>query len=139
MPTKTYRGSCHCGKVTFEADLDLSQGTGKCNCSICWKTRSWSMNIKPGAFRALTGQEELTEYRFKDTANPRAGNHAFCKHCGARPYSWGHLEQIGGDYVSVSLACLDDVDPAELVAAPVRFMDGKANNWWNPPAETRHL
>jgi hypothetical protein len=28
---------------------------------------------------------------------------------------------------------------AELVAAPVRFMDGKTSTWWTPPAETRHL
>lgn len=41
--------------------------------------------------------------------------------------------------MSVSVACLDDLDPAQLVQAPVKLCDGKANNWWSVPPEVRHL
>jgi hypothetical protein len=52
---KLYKGSCLCGKVQFEAELDMSKGTGRCNCSICAKMRSWAMLAKPGDIRVLGG------------------------------------------------------------------------------------
>lgn len=132
---KTFHGSCHCGKVRFEVDLDLAAGTGKCNCSICAKRRYWGAVVKPEAFRLIAGEADLADYQF----GTMSAHHRFCTTCGLAPFGHGYIEAIGGAYYSVNLACLDDLDPAELAAAPVRYMDGRNNNWFETPAETRHL
>jgi hypothetical protein len=136
MAKKTYHGSCYCKKVQFEAALDLSAGTGKCNCTSCWKRRWWSARVKPEDFRSIAGEQELSEYK----PGAERGHRGFCKSCGVTPYGWvPAAEWNPEEYVSINVACLDDLDPAELAAAPVQFMDGRADNWWQPPAETRHL
>lgn len=67
-------------------------------------------------------------------------HHHFCRRCGIATHGHGRLEQMGGaPYVSVHLAALDDLPVETLIAAPVQYMDGLHDNWWNPPAETRHL
>ena len=44
----------------------------------------------------------------------------------------GHLEQLGGDYISVNLNCLDDLDLSQV---KVMYWDGRHNNWAAGPSE----
>jgi hypothetical protein len=130
----TYRGSCHCGAVRFEADIDLAQGTIRCNCTLCTKQRNWVAIVPAGAFRQLAGDAALSEYR----CNTRTEQHFFCATCGVRPFGKGTSPRWG-DYVAVSVACLDDVTADALAAAPIAYLDGRNDNWATPPADVRNL
>jgi hypothetical protein len=134
MSVKTYRGSCHCGAVRYEADIDLAAGVGKCNCSICTKTRAWSATVKPSAVRVLEGEESLSDYRF----GTNRVHHFFCRHCGVRPFAKGTVDPLG-EFYSLALHCIDGVDPEDLLAAPVHYSDGRRDDWGRAPAEVRHL
>src|SRR3546814_9796059 len=80
-----------------------------------------------------------TDTLFPDTTlfRSNSAHHVFCKTCGVSSFGHGYVEEIGGAYVSVSIACLDDLSPAEMAALPVQHMDGAGNNWWNAPEVTR--
>lgn len=120
--------------MTFEADIDLAEGTLRCNCSICFKARFWAAIVPPAAFRLLTGADDLTLYQFAT----KRDRHLFCRHCGIRAFGTGQSPRWG-EFYAVNVTCLDDVTPEELASAPVTYLDGKNDEWEVPPAETRHL
>lgn len=132
---RTHHGSCHCGAVRYEADVELSAGTGRCNCSICRKLRFWGVAIKPEAFRLLSGEDALSDYQF----GTLSAHNVFCRHCGVHAFHRGYVEQIGGAYVSINIACLDDVSDEIWASAPVAYADGRDNNWRETPAVTSYL
>jgi hypothetical protein len=131
---RTYRGSCHCGAVRFEADLDLTQPTFRCNCSICRRTRFWPAVVAPAGFRLLQGRDDLTRYLF----NTRKNEHWFCTHCGVRAFGHG-TETPMGEMVGVNVGCLEDVSDEELSRVPIVYVDGRHDNWANAPLHFRHL
>lgn len=118
---KTYQGSCHCGKVRFEADVDPNSGIRRCNCWICSRHPQSETLIKAEDFRLLSGESELGDYPF----GVRGGHHLFCRTCGVASFRRGYAETLGGDYVSITSGCLDDATDSD--ARPARAQRCGAN------------
>jgi hypothetical protein len=126
--TKKHTGSCHCGDVKYAVEIDPSKGS-RCNCSICTKIAQVGGMVKPAAFELLAGKDKLSSYVWGQKVSTRY----FCKSCGVHVYGAGHLAEIGGDFVSVNLNTLDDVDPADVA---VTYWDGRHDNWQAGQRET---
>ena len=125
--TKKHSGGCHCGAVKLEVEIDITTGS-RCNCSICTKLGITGGIAKPEAL-VVTGEDNCNTYRW----GGMTGTRYFCKHCGVTTHLRGHLEQLGGDYVSINLLTLDAIEPGEL---DVIYWDGRHNNWEAGPRKT---
>jgi hypothetical protein len=125
----THTGGCHCGALRFEVALEPGFQGSRCNCSICAKTAVTGTIVKPHAFRLVAGEAERGSYRWGGNISTRF----FCKHCGIHCYGAGHLAEVGGDYVSVNLNCLDDFDVNTLEFV---HWDGRHDNWMAGPRNT---
>ncbi len=84
----------------------------------------------------ISGETELSKYQ----PGQEICHGGFCKHCGVSPYAYiPKMEWNEAAYVSLNVACFDDLPVAELIEAPVKYLDGRNDDWWHTPAETRHL
>lgn len=128
---KTLRrqGGCHCGAVRFEVTLEAGFQGSRCNCSICAKTAVTGAIVKPHAFRLLTSETELGAYQWGAKVSTRY----FCRHCGIHCYGAGHLAEVGGDFVSINLNCIDGLDVNDL---SIVHWDGRHDNWEGGPRAT---
>jgi hypothetical protein len=88
----------------------------------------------PDRFRLLSGQDEMTEYRF----NTRKNQHFFCKHCGVRAFGVGNETPIGKMY-GVNIGCLEGINEEELSKIPISCTDGMHDRWQDTPAYTAHM
>ena len=114
-PMQKYRGSCHCGAVTFEIETDFPELT-MCDCSICRRRNALMVKVHEDRFRLLSGEGELSEYRF----HTRTARHFFCRTCGIYPF---HRKRVTPDYLGINVHCLVDFEP---VGIPVRRATGAA-------------
>ena len=98
-----------------------------------WKTAPTG----PDDFRLLTGEDILTDYGTSGVWGEQ--RHRFCKICGIATHNDGNMAMLGGPFVMVQVAALDDLSSEDLLAAPMRCADGLHDAWQNEPDEKRHL
>jgi hypothetical protein len=112
-----YKGSCHCGKVAFEVEGEITSALS-CNCSICSKKGAllWAFPKAQVRFQAKPG--ELGSYLF----NRHVIAHRFCTTCGIHTHGEDTAESGGSD-VYINLRCLDGVD---LDKIPLQHFDGRS-------------
>lgn len=92
-------GRCHCGKISFEAEIDPTQ-VRICHCTDCQTLSGSAFRINvaslPGTLRLTSGTPKTYVKTTADSGNPRA--HGFCPDCGtplwattpdANPRSYG--------------------------------------------------
>ena len=113
----THHGSCHCGKVRFEADGPADINATRCNCSICKQSGFLHMFVSHANFRLLSGEDALTTYTF----NTGVAKHTFCSHCGIKPF---YVPRSHPDGLSINVNCLDPKTITSLEESP---FDGQ--NW----------
>jgi hypothetical protein len=119
--------------VRFEADIDLGEGTNRCNCSFCAKARAWFTLVSPDRFRQTAGADAQSEYEWTPASHPGPNLHyRFCKTCGVRTAGRGDHGPGGGPFYFIAVASLDDADPDEL-AASIRYVDGRHDRFDRVP------
>jgi hypothetical protein len=110
-----YHGSCHCGAVRYDVELELGRVIS-CNCSICKRTGALLAFVPEPAFTLTQGEDALRDYQF----NKHIVHHLFCQTCGIRSFGRGTAPD-GTKMVAVNVRCLEGVD---LDGLEVRRFDG---------------
>ena len=119
------QGGCHCGRVRFRVTADLSAAT-ICNCSMCTKKGFVHVIVPRDRFELLSGEDELTTYRF----NTGVAQHRFCRNCGLHSF---YVPRSHPDAIDINVRCLEGVD-ADSIA--VTSFDGRH---WEQSIEAQKL
>ena len=112
-----YKGSCHCGRVAFEVEGELT-GVVSCNCSICSRKGALLWAVPHLGLRVQAAPVDLGTYLF----NRHAIQHRFCRNCGIHVFA---EDAASGTERSayINIRCLEDID---LAAVPVHEFDGRS-------------
>ena len=111
-----YRGSCHCGAITFQVEAPQELELERCNCTICTKSGFLHLIVPLSRFELLSGEDRITTYRF----NTGVAQHTFCSVCGVKPF---YTPRSNPDGIDVNANCLD----TQPVSVKISDFDGQ--NW----------
>ena len=113
----TYSGGCHCGAVRYEVEAEFTKAM-ECNCSHCSKKGFLLAFVPAEQFTLLSGEDNLTEYRF----NKKTIAHLFCKTCGMQSFGRGKRKD-GTPTVMINLRCIEGLDLSTLELSHVNGKD----------------
>lgn len=86
-------GQCHCGRVTYEAEIDPDR-VSICHCTDCQALTGTAYRVSVGARREdvrLTGQPPKVYEKLGDSGHKRF--QYFCPECGSPLFTTGEAEQ----------------------------------------------
>jgi hypothetical protein len=121
---ETRIGTCHCGAVRFEVDLEEGlSNLRRCNCSLCRRKGAIMASVPVERLRVVAGIDKLTLYQW----NTRQARHYFCSVCGIYTH---HQRRSNPREYGFNVACIEGVDPFALGAIAVG--DGAAQSLVTP-------
>jgi hypothetical protein len=97
------------------ADIEKAM---ECNCSHCSRKGFLLSFVPSGQFNLISGEENLTEYRF----NKKHIAHLFCKTCGVQGFGRGNNPE-GKETIAINVRCIPEIDPRTLT---IEQFDGKS-------------
>jgi hypothetical protein len=113
-----YKGSCHCGRVTFEVEGTIESALA-CNCSMCERKGSLLWFVPRDKMKLKTAESALSTYTF----NKHVIKHRFCANCGIHPFGEG-VDPKGNATAAINIRCLEGID---LDSIPVKHFDGRSH------------
>jgi len=120
--TDTYKGSCLCGVVSFEADA-FDHRAAHCHCRMCRKFHGAEfatfVGVPRRSFRWIGGVDAVEQYRARNGTV-----RSFCRHCGSSLFFWS--PRADPEIVEVALGLFDEDVP---VVPDAHIFVGSAANW----------
>lgn len=126
MSKKLLYGSCHCGKIKYDVNYDLTKGSTKCNCTFCFKNSFWWGSQSTLEDLTVTqGQDFMAEY----TNNRKEGYGVICKNCGTLLFRKTEKSDWSVEGYSINIHSLDDITTEEINLISIGYINGKDNSY----------